>query len=42
MATFTISVYCASDVYPNDICLVYGEGDFQVLCAAWDPTACDV
>lgn len=35
MATFTISVSCAVDVYPNDFCLIFGSGDCQELCTSY-------
>lgn len=40
MATFTISVNCATDLYTNNFCLIYGESDCQTLCDAFS-NACD-
>lgn len=40
MATFTITVDCASDVYPNNFCLIYGSSDCIELCDNWVANGC--
>jgi hypothetical protein len=35
MASFTVSVSCSSDLYPNNFCLIYGSSDCAELCNNW-------
>lgn len=40
MATFTISIKCRVDVYPNDFCLNFGSSDCAQLCSTFNPSTC--
>jgi hypothetical protein len=40
MGTFSISVSCASDLYPNNFCLIYGSTNCAELCNGYIGSEC--
>lgn len=40
MSTLTITIPCATNPFPNNFCLIYGDSDCATLCINYDPNGC--